>query len=102
MAPRRETGCLSGGRYVGERSRQVNDGRGGACCQAPSEGYRAVNEDTMAAAANRGVRRRGASLPGALRPGSDAHKIAFCRMLLDTHDPYRPAAIAWPDLDAEA
>ncbi len=38
----------------------------------------------------------------ALRPGSEDHKSAFCRMLLDTHDPYRPAAIEWPQLDPEA
>jgi hypothetical protein len=30
--------------------------------------------------------------------GSDAHKILFCRELLDTHDPYRPALIDWPEL----
>ena len=37
-----------------------------------------------------------------LRLGSDAHKHAFCRMLLATHDPYKPAVIAWPHLDPEA
>ena len=37
-----------------------------------------------------------------LRPGSEDHKNAFCRMLLETHDPYRPAAINWPELDPEA
>lgn len=31
--------------------------------------------------------------------GSAAHKALFCRTLLDTHDPYRPALIAWPKLD---
>ncbi len=31
--------------------------------------------------------------------GSDEHKALFCRMLLDTHDPYRPALIDWPPLD---
>ena len=34
--------------------------------------------------------------------GSVHHKEAFCRMLLDTHDPYRPAVIPWPQLDADA
>ena len=33
--------------------------------------------------------------------GSEAHKILFCRTLLDTHDPYRPALIEWPTLDEE-
>ena len=37
-----------------------------------------------------------------LRWGSDAHKQAFCRMLLDTHDPYRPAIIDWPTLEPDA
>jgi len=30
--------------------------------------------------------------------GSDAHKRLFCRMLLDTHNPYKPAVIDWPML----
>ena len=33
--------------------------------------------------------------------GSEAHKRLFCRMLLDTHDPYRPALIEWPRLSEE-
>ena len=37
-----------------------------------------------------------------LRIGSEEHKRAFCRMLLDTHDPYRPAVIPWPELEPEA
>jgi hypothetical protein len=36
------------------------------------------------------------------RIGSDEHKRAFCRMLLDTHDPYKPAVIDWPQLSPEA
>jgi hypothetical protein len=42
--------------------------------------------------------------PGSLpiRIGSDAHKILFCRTLLETFDPYRPAVIDWPNLDDEA
>jgi hypothetical protein len=38
----------------------------------------------------------------AMRIGSLEHKQAFCRMLLDTHDPYRPAVIPWPRLEPEA
>ena len=42
------------------------------------------------------------SLPqGPVNPGSDAHKVLFCRTLLDTFDPYKPAVIDWPKLDAE-
>src|ERR1700756_2372863 len=33
--------------------------------------------------------------------GSDAHKQLFCRMLLETHHPYDPADIAWPELAQE-
>ncbi|HLW24103.1 MAG TPA: hypothetical protein VKT22_07060 [Steroidobacteraceae bacterium] len=39
---------------------------------------------------------------GPIRPGSEAHKVLFCRTLLDTHDPYKPAIIDWPRLDEEA
>ena len=37
-----------------------------------------------------------------VRPGSDAHKVLFCRTLLDTFNPYKPAIIDWPALDPEA
>lgn len=43
-----------------------------------------------------------AILESSIRPGSDAHKTLFCRTLLDTFDPYRPAVIDWPQLDREA
>ncbi len=39
---------------------------------------------------------------GPIRIGSEAHMRLFCRTLLDTFDPYRPAVIDWPALDAEA
>jgi hypothetical protein len=50
------------------------------------------------------------SLPGqgfplsdeAIAIGSEAHKRLFCRMLLDSFDPYRPAVIAWPALAPDA
>ncbi len=38
---------------------------------------------------------------GPVRPGSNAHRVLFCRTLLDTFDPYKPAVIDWPELDAE-
>src|SRR5215471_19152348 len=40
--------------------------------------------------------------PGPVRIGSDRHKTMFCRMLLDTFNPYKPAIIDWPKLDEEA
>jgi hypothetical protein len=39
---------------------------------------------------------------GPLVTGGSAHKTAFCRMLLDTHNPYKPSIIDWPALDPEA
>ena len=56
----------------------------------------------MTAAADTAARRWAASGDGAIRPGSERHKTAFCRMLLDTHNPYKPAVIDWPKLDREA
>ncbi len=40
--------------------------------------------------------------PGDIRIGSEAHKRLFCRMLLDTFNPYKPSIIDWPELSAEA
>jgi len=40
--------------------------------------------------------------PGTVRAGSPEHLQLFCRMLLDTHNPYKPAVIAWPKLAPEA
>lgn len=37
-----------------------------------------------------------------IRIGSDEHKRLFCRLLLDTFQPYKPAAIAWPRLEGAA
>ena len=39
---------------------------------------------------------------GPIRLGSDAHKDLFCRTLLDTFNPYKPAVIDWPELEASA
>jgi hypothetical protein len=37
-----------------------------------------------------------------MRIGSNAHKQMFCRMLLETHNPYKPAVIEWPVLPPDA
>jgi hypothetical protein len=37
-----------------------------------------------------------------IRIGSEQHKQLFCRMLLDTHNPYKPAVIDWPKLAPDA
>ncbi|HLI10815.1 MAG TPA: ferritin-like domain-containing protein [Alphaproteobacteria bacterium] len=42
------------------------------------------------------------SEPGEPIPiGGEAHKRLFCRMLLETHNPYKPAVIDWPKLSEE-
>jgi hypothetical protein len=44
----------------------------------------------------------GSASTARIRPGSEAHKTLFCRTLLDTFNPYKPAVIDWPELDREA
>lgn len=39
---------------------------------------------------------------GPIKYGSEEHKHLFCKTLLDTFDPYRPAVLDWPKLSAEA
>ena len=39
---------------------------------------------------------------GPFRFGGDGHKTLFCRTLLDTFDPYKPAVIDWPKLEPDA
>jgi len=53
-------------------------------------------------AADRAARAWEAGECGPIVLGSEAHKRAFCRMLLDTHNPYRPSIVDWPALDPEA
>ena len=40
--------------------------------------------------------------PVRIRRGSEAHKTLFCRTLLDTFNPSKPAIIDWPALDDES
>jgi hypothetical protein len=54
------------------------------------------------AAADRTARVWEAPECGAIVIGSAVHKHAFCRMLLDTHNPYRPSIVDWPTLKPEA
>jgi hypothetical protein len=44
---------------------------------------------------------RGERPSGAIHLGSEEHLRLFCLELLETHDPYKPAVIAWPTLDDE-
>jgi len=59
-------------------------------------------DEAAVEAADRAARIWAAGVSGPIAPGSEAHKTAFCRMLLDTHNPYKPSIIDWPVLDAEA
>ncbi len=38
---------------------------------------------------------------GPIRIGSDAHKRLFCKTLLETFNPYKPAIIDWPKLEKD-
>jgi hypothetical protein len=38
---------------------------------------------------------------GRFKLGSADHLTLMCRTLLDTHDPYKPAILDWPELDPE-
>src|SRR5437868_10200018 len=69
---------------------------------ARGKGSSSVTDEAIIAAADETARRWAAPDRGAIRPGSEPHKTAFCRMLLDTHNPYKPAVIDWPRLDSEA
>jgi hypothetical protein len=40
--------------------------------------------------------------PGPIRIGSPEHLRLFSRMLIETHNPYKPAVIEWPKLEPEA
>lgn len=55
-----------------------------------------------ATAADHAMRHWKASRSGLIRIGSDEHKQLFCRMLLETHNPYKPAVIDWPALSPDA
>src|SRR5690349_693406 len=71
--------------------------------EAIEEGEAALTPDAVAVhAADRDARIWRAGSAGRIVVGSEAHKEAFCRMLLDTHNPYRPSIVDWPPLETEA
>src|SRR5262245_47966956 len=41
-------------------------------------------------------------MPNTLKIGSPEHKELLCRTFINTHDPFKPAEIRWPDLDPES
>ena len=38
----------------------------------------------------------------AIRVGSDEHKRLFCQTFIDTHNPFKPREIEWPEIDADS
>jgi hypothetical protein len=61
-----------------------------------------MTESALIAAADHAARHWEYNLPGRFRAGDDEYMRMLSRMLLDTFNPYKPAVIAWPKLDAEA
>lgn len=61
-----------------------------------------MNRSNPVADADHAMRHWAAPEITPVRIGSDEHKQLFCRMLLETHNPYKPAVIEWPKLDAAA
>jgi hypothetical protein len=59
----------------------------------------AMMDGAAAAMADRAARHWQGPGPDPVHIGGDAHKQLFCRMLLDTFNPYKPAIIDWPALD---
>ena len=59
-------------------------------------------DDATVEAADRAARAWNAGGTDPIQRGSEAHKAAFCRMLLDTHNRYKPAVLDWPALEPEA
>ena len=53
-------------------------------------------------AADRAARHWRFAEAGPLPAGTDRHREAACRMFRDTFNPYKPAVIDWPQLDAAA
>jgi hypothetical protein len=41
-------------------------------------------------------------IDGRIRIGGEAHKRLFCRALLETFNPYKPAVLDWPELTPDA
>jgi hypothetical protein len=61
-----------------------------------------MRDEIAAESADRAARQWRAYGNGPIAPGSAAHKIAFCTMLLATHNPYKPTVLDWPLLEPEA
>jgi hypothetical protein len=69
---------------------------------AVEKGDGLVDLNVAVEAADRVARTWKAREGGPIMVGSEAHKQAFCRMLIETHNPYRPSIVDWPTLDPVA
>jgi hypothetical protein len=65
-------------------------------------GHGLVDLRVAVEAADRVARTWKAREGGPIMIGSEAHKQAFCRMLIETHNPYRPSIVDWPALEPTA
>jgi hypothetical protein len=61
-----------------------------------------IDVRTTVEAADRSARTWRSCESGPITLGSEPHKQAFCRMLIETHNPYRPSIVDWPILEPEA
>jgi hypothetical protein len=61
-----------------------------------------MTTSTTTDSADHAMRNWTAAQTGPVRIGSGQHLRIFTKMLLDTHNPYKPAVMAWPDLEPEA
>jgi len=62
----------------------------------------AAMSDAAVEAADRDMRTWAAPEVGPVFIGSGEHLRLFCRMLLETHNPYKPAVMVWPDIEPAA
>ncbi len=58
-------------------------------------------DDSSIAAADFKARHWEFAQPGQIKPGSEAHYQMMTRLLEETYNPYKPAVLDWPVLDAE-
>jgi hypothetical protein len=59
-------------------------------------------DHTQALQADHAMRNWADPSPDPVKPGSERHLRMFCELLLQTHNPYKPAVIDWPQLEPEA
>ncbi|MDD2795682.1 ferritin family protein [Acidocella sp.] len=58
-------------------------------------------DDSSIAAVDFKARHWDFAQPGQIKPGSEAHYQMMTRLLEETYNPYKPAVLDWPVLDAE-